>query len=260
MIAIARLATIARLRLAVTLRLCAARRPRAALIRPRLLGLLACGLLCGVAPALAQTPLTADDRLAVSALLLGPKENDVKTCITNALSLNVQAMSARMGQLSDEQLRKRISLASEPPVLRELRERQMAVWRETREPARLAQMEADACLMHVGIKNQLGGAGYTCFGHAGVAARAEYLKWRGKTKEEAYADAVEVIRDQLAPEYLRQIVDQVYAGDMRGDNLLAHRRTFASCMNAIKDKEAPGAAAPAAAPAAPPAAPTGSRP
>lgn len=172
------------------------------------------------------------ERDAYALLIAGPKENPVKKCSVLALKLNSGLTMMKMGNASDERVAEALKsgIPASNKGLLSLREQQIAVWRESHDPGRLALLDFEYCQLASGVVSSLGTLGKTCFSLANVPATAEAFKAAGRSAERATGDLIAAFGSQFPEGYLKRITEDVYARDAAAGQYEAHRRVLASCI------------------------------
>lgn len=187
-------------------------------------------LLSGLLVSPAAHALSAADKDALTILLLGPKANPVKDCMNSALEHNLGVTMLFLGHASDEKIESSLLSGATTPELKQLREDEIAEWRTSRQPGRLAEMSYNACLKQAGITGELGAVGQTCFSLVGLPARAAALKRVGVERSKAISESVQSFNGKLHADFVESTVAAIYDNDDAADPYLVHRRVFLQCI------------------------------
>ena len=187
---------------------------------------------CGIAVAIPHTALalTDDGRAAYTLLLMGPKENPVKSCASAALQLNTGLTAKLVAKSSDDNVEKDLMLNTTTESFRAERVREAELWKKTHSPGKVAQMNFEYCAQQNKVDTRLGAIATTCFSVAGVPALAEALRIVGRPKEYTAEKVVAAYGKQIPVDFVRATVDSVYAHNAEADNYEAHRQVLADCI------------------------------
>ena len=189
-----------------------------------------------VTPGLAAA-LEKQEREALVILLLGDKPNDVKTCMNAALRLNNAYTALRIAQADDASVRDRSLQGVTDPALHEHRERELALWRESKAPGQVAENHFEYCLRRVDIHLTLGPLGRTCFSLQFVASMARVLRDIGRSRDDARDLVRTSFAAQVGADYVDQIAIEVFDAHGEEADEFAQRRAFARCV--VSTREAP---------------------
>jgi hypothetical protein len=120
------------------------------------------------------------------------------------------------------------------PALAAHRERQVALWAQTHDPSRLAAEDFEHCQRSTRLGASLGSVGVKCFSLAMIPATAEGYKAAARTREQATEQMVQAYGSQVRPDYLRRVVDDVYAKVAQATQYEVHRQVLAACVRDLQ--------------------------
>lgn len=186
----------------------------------------------GSAVAIPHTALAVTDegRAAYTLLLMGPKENPVKSCAIAALQLNTGLTAKMVARASDDNVEKDLMANTTTESFRAERVREVELWKKTRSPGKVAQMNFEYCAQQNNVDTRLGAIATTCFSLAGVPALAETLKLVQHPKEYTFEKVTGAYGKQIPVDFIHAVVNSVYMHNADADNYEAHRKVFADCI------------------------------
>lgn len=186
----------------------------------------------GIAVAIPHTALALSDeaRAAYTLLLMGPKDNPVKSCAISAFQLNTGLTAKMLARSSDDNVEKDLMTNTATEGFRAERVREVELWKKTHTPGKVAQMNFDYCAQQNNVDTRLDALATTCFSLAGVPAFAETLKLVGHPKEYTVEKVTGAYGKQIPEDFIRGVVDSVYVHNADADNYEAHRQVFADCI------------------------------
>lgn len=178
----------------------------------------------------AALAITENERAAYILLLIGPKDNPVKSCASSALQLNTGLTAKIAARSSDENVEKDLMANVTTDALRAERVREVELWKKTHSAAKVAHMNFDYCAQQSNVDLHADALKTTCFSFAGVPALAEAMKGIGQPKDTTAEKVVRVYGKQIPEQALRAVVDDVYSHNAEVDNFHVHRQVFAECL------------------------------
>jgi hypothetical protein len=186
--------------------------------------------------AAAGLPPGTIDRNAFYAMVLSPNDNPVKACAIEALAQNTGLTLQRLGRAPDAQVAATLTrgVSASDQALGAHRERQIALWKQTHDPSRLAASEFDYCRQRNNVATDLGAAGTKCFSLAMIPATAEGYKAAAMTLDEARGAMLRAYGAQVQADYLTRIVDAVYAKVAQATQYEVHRQVLAACIRDVR--------------------------
>lgn len=182
-----------------------------------------------VLPHTAQA-LTDGERDTFTLLLMGPKDNPVKTCAASALQLNTGLTAKWVAHASDDDVEKELMDHTTAEGFRAERVREVSMWKQTHKPAKVALMNFNYCAQVSNVDLRLEAAGDTCFSLAGVPALAETLKLAGHPKEYTAEKMAIAYGKQIPEDFMHAVVDSVYARNADADHFEVHRQVLSDCI------------------------------
>jgi hypothetical protein len=176
--------------------------------------------------------LSSETRDAYFLLLMGPKDNPVKYCAGSALKLNKGLTFMQLGKATDQQIEAKLMEGSDAGHTKtpDLRNRQVALWRQYHSPGRLAYLQFEDCQAASGVSSNLGEVGNNCFNLAIIPATSEAQKALGRSKDESLAELSKIYGSKYLGKWLKEVNDDVYFRDVEASSYEAHRRVIASCI------------------------------
>lgn len=174
--------------------------------------------------------LTDSERAAYTLLLMGPKENRVKSCASAALRLNLGLIAVKIGRASDTAVEDTLLENANKENPRLDRERQSTLWKTTHNAPSVAELNFFSCTRQNNVRVEPEAMITTCFSLAGVPALADAMKMIGQNKEDTTDKVLQAYSKQLPESFIRAVVDNVYTHDVDADNLEVHRRVLGECI------------------------------
>jgi len=196
----------------------------ARILRPAL------ALLLALSAASSHARLADKDLQALQLLVLGPKNNEVRSCLDASFGILEGLVAA--AREPDSKVSELLMQGEMAGSLRTLREQQVTLWKEHHSPAKLANFQYEWCLKERGLPPVgLGELGERCFSAAMVPATASLLKTGYKVSQE---DATEKVMatwgEQAKGDWPKQVVSDIYAAATTEATLAVFRRVFVSCV------------------------------
>lgn len=172
------------------------------------------------------------EREAFALLVMGPEKNILQTCADAAMELNKNLMAFTMARTAHEEveasIRERFSYAPAHG------DRLLAVWKERRQPALVANADFAHCAKEGNV--QLGSIDLQfCFVVDTILATAELSRQVGGMSEDrALSQAERVFGRSVSPQWIKGITQQAYAANLEKDSDRLHRETLATCVLSTK--------------------------
>ena len=191
---------------------------------------LSCALVLGLSATAGHAALSQKDLEAMQLLVLGPKNNELKTCLDSSFGI-LQGLIA-VAHAPDSKVKALLTEGEMSASQRGMREEQAALWEQHHSPAKLADFQFAWCVKERGLPAlALGDTEEACFKLAMVPAYAALLKTGLKVSEaEATEKLVASWREQVKEDWLRKVAQAIYAADSAEKTLLVHRQIFMGCI------------------------------
>ena len=193
-----------------------------------LVGLLLGAVLGGI-PIASEARLSSGDLDAISLLVLGPKDNEIRNCVD--LSLDAVKGFVALQNKSGDEMNEILTKGEMSDSLRAMGQTQAKMWAVERSPAKLANYQLDWCMAEHGHPTvTLGELGDRCFGVAMIPAFASLLKSPlNKTKEQAIEMVTQNWGARATPDFLRHVVTDIYAASGTEEKPI-FRKVFIGCL------------------------------
>lgn len=191
---------------------------------------IALALLLALSAASSHARLSDKDLQALQLLVLGPKNNEVKSCLDASFGILEGLVAA--AREPDSKVSELLMRGEMTASLQALREQQDALWKEHHSPAKLANLQYEWCLKERGLPPVgLGELGERCFSAAMVPASASLMKTGYKvSQEEATEKVMASWGEQAKSNWPKQVVSDIYAAATPEATLVVFRRVFVSCV------------------------------
>ena len=178
--------------------------------------------------------LSDEERDAYVLLLTGPKDNQVKSCASAALRLNLGLTAMQVTRSPDADVEESLMSNATTDSLKAARGREIDLWKKTHSPAKVAEMTFFSCTKANELALRPDPAITTCFSLAGVPALADVLKRTGHSKDVTAGKVAAAYSKQIPEHFVRGVVDTVYEHNPDLDNFEAHRIVLGQCIHDAK--------------------------
>ena len=172
----------------------------------------------------------ADDELkAMQMLVLGPKDNEVKFCVDSSLEI-LEGLVA-LARSPEDEVVKILTRGEMSESQRQMREQQARMWKETHAPHKLANFQYGWCMAQQGHPTlTLGELGDRCFSVSMIPAYASLLKTSNVPIESAEEKMMQSWKQQVSEDFLRKVLNAVYAAENREKKREVFRQVFIGCL------------------------------
>jgi hypothetical protein len=170
---------------------------------------------------------TDTEREALALLIVGPKPNPVKTCMTSALRLHMGMVFMQVAKVPNDQIHAQLVEDAAGDLLA-LREKQYAAWAAGAGPDRLAEMNFEHCLAQANVSVPSNPLMKACFRQVALPAYAEVEKAVKHDLAKAVA-RLEAFTLMFPRNYVKSTTEKVFASDFAKDDYQVHREVFAEC-------------------------------
>lgn len=159
-----------------------------------------------------------------------PDGNPVYECIRSALQTQYGLLAMKLAHATDDGVAEALLGSLRDSALRRQREAEVTLWKQTRDPAAVAQARLDWCVETTRVRVDLPANTRTCLHSIEPAVLFSIARAGGRTREDVLEAARSRYRGFLSDDQLALLLGQVYALKNEDADIRFRTTRFGECL------------------------------